>query len=121
MNKTKVAFHTLSGLFALAMAGSAMAKLSQQQALVQSMAELGYPLYMLKILGVSYLVGAIAILQPKFKTLQQWGYAGFTLALVSAAGSHLLAGQALSSAVPALVFLALLAAVITLKQRLEQA
>jgi len=50
--------------------------------------------------------------------IKQWGYAGFAIALIGASGSHILAGQSLSTAVPALVLLSLLALLATLNQKL---
>ncbi len=120
MKKIKIAFYVVSSLFALAMAASGMAKLSGQEALVQATAELGYPLYLLKILGFGYLIGAVAIVQTKSESLRQWGYAGFSVALIGAAGSHLLAGQAFATAVPAMVLLAVLAVAVVLNGRLAR-
>ncbi|WP_445359507.1 DoxX family protein [Microbulbifer sp. ANSA005] len=120
MRKQAVIFYVASSLFAVLMAASGMSKLSGQEDLVQAANELGYPLYLLKILGAAYLIGAIVILQPKFETLKQWGYAGFSIALIGAAGSHLLAGQALSTALPATVLLVVLAVVVTLNAKLTR-
>ncbi|WP_444919211.1 DoxX family protein [Microbulbifer sp. JMSA003] len=120
MRKQVVIFYVVSSMFAVLMMISGMAKLTGQEAIVQATVDLGYPLYLLKILGTAYLIGAIAILQPKFKTLKQWGYAGFSIALIGASGSHLLAGQALSTALPATVLLAVLAVVITLNTKLTR-
>ncbi|WP_445360302.1 DoxX family protein [Microbulbifer sp. EKSA005] len=120
MRKQVVIFYVASSMFAVLMMISGMAKLTGQEAIVQATVDLGYPLYLLKILGTAYLIGAIAILQPKFETLKQWGYAGFSIALIGASGSHLLAGQALSTALPATVLLAVLAVVITLNTKLAR-
>ena len=78
----------------------------------------GDPIYLLKILGLAYVLGVVAIVQPKFKTLRQWGYAGFAVALIGAASSHLLAGQVISTAVPALTLLAVLLVVVALNSKL---
>ncbi|WHI48444.1 DoxX family protein [Microbulbifer sp. JMSA004] len=120
MRKQVVIFYVASSMFAVLMMISGMAKLTGQEAIVQATVDLGYPLYLLKILGTAYLIGAIAILQSKFETLKQWGYAGFSIALTGAAGSHLLAGQALSTALPATVLLAVLAIVVTLNAKLTR-
>ncbi|MBM7036901.1 DoxX family protein [Vibrio ulleungensis] len=117
MKKLNITFYFVSILFALAMAASGVAKLTEQEALVQSTQEMGYPLYLLTILGAAYLIGAGAILQPKYETLRQWGYAGFTIALIGAAASHILAGQAFGTAVPALVLLLLLATAVVLNHK----
>ena len=41
--------------------------------------QLGYPQYLLSILGVWKILGVIAILIPKFPLLKEWAYAGFSL------------------------------------------
>jgi len=66
---------------------------------------LGYPLYVLSILGVWKILGVIAILIPKFPLLKEWAYAGFFFAMSGAAISHLAAGQQFVEAVPSLILL----------------
>jgi len=66
---------------------------------------LGYPLYLLSILGVWKLLGVIAILVPKFPLLKEWAYAGFFFAMSGAFVSHLVAGQSFAEAIPSLVLL----------------
>jgi uncharacterized membrane protein YphA (DoxX/SURF4 family) len=38
---------------------------------------LGYPVYLLTILGVWKVLGTVAVLIPKFPLLKEWAYAGF--------------------------------------------
>src|SRR5690606_11990245 len=66
---------------------------------------LGYPLYLLSILGVWKILGVVAILVPKFPLLKEWAYAGFFFAMSGAAISHITAGQSFAEAVPSLVLL----------------
>ncbi|HUD15094.1 MAG TPA: DoxX family protein [Terracidiphilus sp.] len=47
--------------------------------------ELGYPLYFFAILGVWKVLGAIAILVPRFPRLKEWAYAGIFFDLTGAA------------------------------------
>lgn len=67
--------------------------------------DLGYPLYLLTILGVWKILGVIAILIPKFPLLKEWAYAGFFFAMSGAFISHLIVGQPFSEAVPSLILL----------------
>ena len=108
VNKMKWAARGLYGLFFIAMAGSGISKLTHAEQVVQSVIHLGYPLYLLNILGVSYLLGIIGMLQNKVPWLREWAKAGFTFALLGAFFSHLLAGDPLSVAFPALAILALM-------------
>jgi uncharacterized membrane protein YphA (DoxX/SURF4 family) len=47
--------------------------------------ELGYPMYFFAILGVWKVLGAIAILVPRFPRLKEWAYAGIFFDLTGAA------------------------------------
>ena len=49
--------------------------------------ELGYPMYFFAILGVWKVLGAIAILAPRFPLLKEWAYAGIFFDLTGAAAS----------------------------------
>jgi uncharacterized membrane protein YphA (DoxX/SURF4 family) len=53
---------------------------------------LGYPAYFLVILGVWKLLGAVALLAPRFPRLKEWAYAGVVFADTGAIASHLWAG-----------------------------
>jgi len=49
--------------------------------------ELGYPMYFFAILGIWKVLGAIAILVPRFPRLKEWAYAGIFFDLTGAAAS----------------------------------
>lgn len=49
--------------------------------------ELGYPMYFFAILGVWKVLGAIAILVPRYPLLKEWAYAGIFFDLTGAAAS----------------------------------
>jgi len=48
---------------------------------------LGYPMYFFLILGIWKVLGAIAILVPRFPRLKEWAYAGIFFDLTGAAAS----------------------------------
>lgn len=50
---------------------------------------LGYPLYLLYILGVWKFGGGVVILLPRFKRLKEWAYAGAVFDFSGGAASHL--------------------------------
>lgn len=54
---------------------------------------LGYPSYLLTMLGVWKLLGTIAVLIPKFPLIKEWAYAGFFFAMSGALLSHLFNGD----------------------------
>ena len=68
------------------------------------LAHLGYPLYVLTILGVWRIPGALTLLVPRFPRLKEWAYAGAIFDYTGAAGSHYLAGSGPGQWVGPLVF-----------------
>ncbi|MBB5078616.1 DoxX family protein [Nonomuraea endophytica] len=71
------------------------------------MAELGYPVYLLTILGVWKLLGALAILLPKYPLLKEWAYAGMVFLFTGGLFSHIATGNSWYELVPALLLLIL--------------
>lgn len=68
------------------------------------MNHLGYPLYLLFILGAWKFAGAAAIIAPRFPRLKEWAYAGCFFNYSGASASHLLAGDGPDKWLPPLVF-----------------
>ncbi|MGN6601152.1 MAG: DoxX family protein [Ginsengibacter sp.] len=68
---------------------------------------LGYPVYLLTILGVWKIHGVIAVLVPKFPLLKEWAYAGFFFVMTGALFSHIAVGDPFTSLLPALLLLVL--------------
>lgn len=56
-------------------------------------ASLGYPLYVLIIIGIWKIPGAITIVVPGFLRLKEWAYAGIVFELSAAVASHAFCGQ----------------------------
>ena len=77
--------------------------------IVKVMLALGYPLYLMKILGFAKILGGIAILTGKLPRMKEWAYAGFTFDFLGATASHVLTGDAPHALFP-LVFFFFLAA-----------
>lgn len=107
MNKKWIQWGLL-GLFSLALGASGLAKTAHAEMMVQNMAHLNYPEYLLTILGPAYLIGVVALLQPKVPVLREWAYAGFTIAMLGAIASHILAGDPFTGYIVPIVLLALL-------------
>jgi uncharacterized membrane protein YphA (DoxX/SURF4 family) len=68
---------------------------------------LGYPTYLLTIMGVWKVPGAVVLLMPGFPRLKEWVYAGAVINYVSAAASHLIVGDGADALVAPLALLAL--------------
>ena len=68
---------------------------------------LGYPVYLLTILGIWKLLGVVAVLVPKFPVLKEWAYAGFFFVMSGAILSHIALGDPVKEIFPSLLLLIL--------------
>ena len=68
---------------------------------------LGYPVYILTILGIWKILGTVALLVPKFPLLKEWAYAGFFFIMSGAIYSHVAIGDPLAEILPSLLLLVL--------------
>jgi hypothetical protein len=70
--------------------------------IVPVLARLGYPVYLLTILGVWKLLAAIALLVPRFPRLKEWAYAGTFFVYVGATASLMARGGSMGDIIPPL-------------------
>lgn len=108
MTKTKKIIYWVATLWlSLGMASTGVVQLIRQPDDIEMMARLGYPVYLLTILGVWKLLGVIGVLIPKFALLKEWAYAGFFFAMSGAIISHIAVGDAVTQIFPPLLLLVL--------------
>lgn len=69
---------------------------------------LGYPDYILTIIGTWKVLGCIVLLIPKSPLIKEWAYAGFFFAMSGAIFSHLASGESMIKIVSPLVLLILI-------------
>ncbi len=105
MKTKKIIYWIATRLLALGMTASGVQQLLQIGGYVEIIASLGYPPYLLPILGVWKILGVIAVLMPRFPLVKEWAYAGFFFAMSGAATSHFVMGQPFTEAIPSLVLL----------------
>jgi len=87
-----IAYWVTTGLlvFELALGGAwDVLRVPQVRGLIE---RLGYPPYFLVILGIWKLLGAVALLVPRFPRLKEWAYAGVIFDLTGAVASLLTSG-----------------------------
>ena len=82
-------------------------KAKQGQGGVDMISHLGYPVYIVTILGVSKILGVVALLLPKTPLLKEWAYAGFFFIMSGAIFSHIAVGDAANELIPSLLLLTL--------------
>ncbi|MCU7552919.1 DoxX family protein [Chitinophagaceae bacterium LB-8] len=83
-------------------------KMKEGQGGEDMIVHLGYPVYLLTILGVLKLLGVAAVLIPKFPLAKEWAYAGFIFIMTGAIFSHIAIGDPMSSLFPSLLLLSLI-------------
>lgn len=105
MKRKKIIYWIATLFLCLGMTAGGVQQMLQIGGYNEIVTALGYPLYLLSILGTWKLLGVIAILIPKFPLLKEWAYAGFFFAMSGAFISHLAVGQGFLEAVPSLILL----------------
>lgn len=74
---------------------------------LDSMLHLGYPVYLLALIGLLKILGAVIVLAPRLPVLKEWVYAGFFFIMTGAAYSHIAVGDPAIEVFPALLLLLL--------------
>ena len=83
-----VAYWTTTVLVACFVGSGGVAQLLQFQHNAHGVVPvLGYPMYFFAILGLWKVLGAVAIVIPRFPRLKEWAYAGIVFDLTGAAAS----------------------------------
>ncbi|MDC1142136.1 DoxX family protein [Planctomycetota bacterium] len=100
----KVIFGLSTGIILLVMLGGGVMDLIQADKAKEAFDILGYPHYMLLIIGVAKVLAVVAILTPGFHKLKEWAYAGIVIDLIGAAASHVLADDSANAAGPIVFF-----------------
>lgn len=106
----RIGYWILTALFLIPMAGSGVPELlfGGPASTAATIIHLGYPLYLLRILGLAKILGAVAILTNKSPRLREWAYAGYTFDLLGAIASHLFVGDGAFALVPAILLFCVL-------------
>jgi uncharacterized membrane protein YphA (DoxX/SURF4 family) len=88
-----IAYWSVTFLLAAAVMLSGIGQLMQYGGNVELVTKLGYPVYMLTILGIWKVLGAIALVMPGFPRLKEWVHAGIFFLMTGAALSHAFAND----------------------------
>jgi hypothetical protein len=88
MKRKMIAYWITTGLIAFFIGSGGAAQVAQYLGNRHGIVPLlGYPMYFFGILGFWKVLGAIAILAPRFPLLKEWAYAGIFFDLTGAAAS----------------------------------
>lgn len=91
--RTKIIYWIATAWLSLGMLSTGTVQLIRMKEEVENITQLGYPAYILTLIGVWKFLGVIAVLIPKFPLLKEWAYAGFFFAMSGALFSHIAAGN----------------------------
>ena len=110
MASRNLAYWIATGLFCTVLGFSGFAHFTHVEFIVESMTELGYPVYVMTIIGAWKLLGVAALLAPRQPLLKEWAYAGFAFNLIGASASHAFVGDPLGVVARPAIILAIGAA-----------
>lgn len=99
----KIVYWIATVWLSLGMASSAIVQLLRVPDGVKGVTHLGYPEYLLSILGIWKLLGVVTILAPKFPRLKEWAYAGFFFVASGAFVSHVTMGDPFGDIFPSIL------------------
>lgn len=108
MSKRNKIIYWISTIWlALGMLSTGIVQVLKVEEEVENITQLGYPLYLLPILGVWKLLGVVAVLVPRSALLKEWAYAGFFFAMSGATFSRIAVGDPVNELAPSLLLLLL--------------
>lgn len=105
--RNKIIYWIATAWLALGMLSTAIVQLMHNQEELQSMTRLGYPAYLLTIIGTWKILGVVTVLLPGFVLLKEWAYAGFFFVMSGAVISHIIIRDELSEILPGLLLIVL--------------
>ena len=108
MTKTNRIIYWIATVWlALGMLSTGIVQLSRANDEVDLITQLGYPVYILTIIGVWKVLGVVAVLIPRFPLLKEWAYAGFFFVATGGILSHLATGNSMGKIFPLILLLVL--------------
>ena len=105
-----IGYWVTTGLFAAVFLAAGAAELASAPAVAAAMRALGYPPYILTILGAWKVLSVPALLAPGLPRVKEWAYAGIFFDLTGAAASHAFSGEPAGKIATPLVLLLIAAA-----------
>lgn len=84
-----------TGVVTLVIGVSGGMSIAHATSLMKELAQLGYPPYFAKVLGIGKAVGLIVLLAPGLRRFKEWAYSGFSITILAACYSHFSSGNKL--------------------------
>jgi uncharacterized membrane protein YphA (DoxX/SURF4 family) len=105
--RNRIIYWIFTAWLALGMLSTGLVQLLRTDDEIENVTSLGYPVYLLTILGIWKILGSVAVLIPKFALLKEWAYAGFFFAMSGAVFSRIATNDPVSKMLPSLLLLVL--------------
>ena len=105
--RNKIIYWIATIWLSLGMVSAGIVQLMKHEKEVAVFTKLGYPSYLLTMLGVAKILGVIAVLIPTFVVIKEWAYAGFFFMMTGAFISHMAVGDPFVEMAPSLLLLVL--------------
>ncbi|GHC60637.1 DoxX family protein [Ulvibacter litoralis] len=106
--RNKIIYWSSTVILSLGFFLGAIAQLIKEEHTTESVVRLGYPLYIMNILGVWKILGVIILLVPKYPKIKEWAYAGFFFVASGAAISHIVSGDSFSGYIGPVIYVILI-------------
>ena len=81
--------------------------------------QLGYPLYIIPLIGVTHILGGVGLVIPNLPRLTEWAYAGLAIDLSLAFYSHLNSGGSTADKFDPILVMAFVLASYVLRRRMR--
>ncbi len=88
-----IIYWATTALLSFGMLASGIQQLLRTQTMTEMLGQLGYPPYLLTLIGIWKILAVAAVLMPDFKLLKEWAYAGLFFTMTGALFSHLAVGD----------------------------
>lgn len=105
--RKRIIYWIFTAWLALGMVSTGVVQLMKVKEEAAMFARLGYPEYLLTLIGAWKILGVVAVLIPKFPLVKEWAYAGFFFCMTGAIVSHMALGDPIGEIAPPLLLLVL--------------
>jgi hypothetical protein len=105
--RNKIIYWIFTLWMSLGMISTAIVQLMKNKDELTNFTNLGYPAYLMTIIGIWKILGVIAALIPKTPLLKEWAYAGFFFLMSGAVASHIIVGDTIGKTFPPFLLLVL--------------
>ena len=89
MKRDKIIFYISTALFSVIILFSAGMYIFNHEDIAKAFIHLGYPTYLIYPYAALKLLGLYAIWNPNFKSIKEWAYSAFFIAIILAFSAHM--------------------------------